>query len=103
MELNKIRNLSDDELKSEQAKAGEQLFRIRFQKSLGNQEGIKKLRGLKLDIARIQTIARERTLAEESKANPVVKNAAPAKSTRTARHKAAVSAAKSASKKVKKG
>ena len=40
----KIRNLSDDELKSEQAKAGEQLFRIRFQKSLGNTEGIKKLR-----------------------------------------------------------
>ena len=43
MELSKIRNLSDDELKSEQAKAGEQLFRIRFQKSLGNTEGIKKL------------------------------------------------------------
>jgi len=88
MELNKIRNLSDDELTSEQAKAGEQLFRIRFQKSLGNQEGIKKLRGLKLDIARIQTIARERTIAEERKTNPVVKNVAPAKSTRTARKKA---------------
>ena len=62
MELEKIRTLSDDELKSEQAKAGEQLFRLRFQKSLGNTEGIKKLRGLKLDIARIQTIAREREL-----------------------------------------
>jgi large subunit ribosomal protein L29 len=88
MELNKIRNLSDDELKGEQAKAGEQLFRIRFQKSLGNQEGIKKLRGLKLDIARIKTIARERTLSAEREANPVVKNLAPAKSTRTARKKA---------------
>jgi ribosomal protein L29 len=32
MEFEKIRNLSDDELKTEQAKAGEQLFRIRFQK-----------------------------------------------------------------------
>ena len=63
MELNKIRNLTDEELKSEQAKAAEQLFRIRFQKSLGNTEGIKKLRTLKLDIARIQTIARERELA----------------------------------------
>jgi large subunit ribosomal protein L29 len=88
MELNKIRNLSDDELKGEQAKAGEQLFRIRFQKSLGNQEGIKKLRGLKLDIARIKTIARERTLSAEREANPVVRNVAPAKSTRTARKKA---------------
>jgi large subunit ribosomal protein L29 len=88
MELEKIRTLNDEELKAEQAKAGEQLFRLRFQQSLGNQEGIKKLRGLKLDIARIQTVARERTLAAERAANPVVKNAAPAPSTRTARKKA---------------
>jgi len=88
MELKKIRGLSDDELKTEQAKAGEQIFRIRFQKSLGNQEGVKKLRVLKTDIARIKTIARERTLSAEREANPVVKNVAPAKSTRTARKKA---------------
>ena len=88
MELEKIRTLNEEELKAEQAKAGEQLFRLRFQQSLGNQEGIKKLRRLKLDIARIQTVARERTLSAERAANPVVKNAAPAKSTRTARKKA---------------
>ena len=98
MELSKIRNLSDDELKSEQAKAGEQLFRIRFQKSLGNTEGIKKLGTLKLDIARIKTITRERTLSAEREANPVVKHAAPAKSTRTARHQAKVASAKKAKK-----
>ena len=98
MELSKIRNLSDDELKSEQAKAGEQLFRIRFQKSLGNTEGIKKLGSLKLDIARIKTIARERTLSAEREANPVVKNVAPAKSTRTVRHQAKVASAKKAKK-----
>jgi large subunit ribosomal protein L29 len=98
MELTKIRSLSDEDLKSEQAKAGEQLFRIRFQKSLGNNEGIKKLRVLKTDIARIKTIARERTLSAEREANPVVKNAAPAKSTRTARHKAKVASAKKAKK-----
>jgi len=88
MELEKIRTLNEEELKTEQAKAGEQLFRLRFQQSLGNNEGIKKLRGLKLDIARIQTVARERTLSAERAANPVVKNVAPAKSTRTARKKA---------------
>ena len=49
MEFEKIRNLSDEELKGEQVKAAEQLFRIRFQKSLGNNEGIKKLRTLKLE------------------------------------------------------
>ena len=88
MELEKIRNLSDDELVSQQAKSAEQLFRLRFQKSLGNNEGIKKLRGLKLDIARIQTIARERTLATAKVASPAVVAKAPAASTRTARKKA---------------
>jgi large subunit ribosomal protein L29 len=78
MELNKIRNLSDDELKSEQAKAAEQIFRIRFQQGLGNTEGLKKLRTLKLDIARIKTVARERELAAGS--NDTVKVVAPAKS-----------------------
>jgi large subunit ribosomal protein L29 len=82
MELEKIRNLSDEELKSEQTKAAEQLFRIRFQKSLGNTEGIKKLRALKLDVARIKTVARERELSEKTGAQPVAAASAPAKSTR---------------------
>jgi large subunit ribosomal protein L29 len=60
MELDKIRGLSDEELKAEEAKAGEQLFRIRFAKSLGKQEGVGKIKTLKLDIARFKTIARER-------------------------------------------
>jgi large subunit ribosomal protein L29 len=66
MELEKIRGLSDEELKAEAAKAGEQLFRIRFAKSLGKQEGVGKIKSLKLDIARIKTIAKERTLAAGS-------------------------------------
>lgn len=65
MELNKIRDFSDDELKSEEAKAAEQLFRIRFASSLGKQEGMGKIRALKLDVARIKTIARERKLAAD--------------------------------------
>ena len=77
MELEKIRNLSDDELKSQEAKTAEQLFRLRFQQSLGNTEGVKKLRGLKLDIARIKTVARQRELATEKGAAP-----APAATTR---------------------
>ena len=88
MEFEKIRNLSDEELKSEQTKSAEQLFRIRFQKSLGNTEGVKKLRTLKLDVARIKTAERQRALAAEKAAHPVVANVAPAKSTRTARKKA---------------
>lgn len=88
MDFEKIRNLSDGELHAEHAKTAEQLFRIRFQKTLGNTEGLKKLGTLKLDIARIKTAQRQRELAAQKAANPVVANAAPAKSTRTARKKA---------------
>lgn len=63
MEIDKIRNMSDDELKNEEAKAAEQLFRIRFAKSLGKQEGIGKIKTLRLDIARFKTITKERSLA----------------------------------------
>jgi len=87
MEFEKINNLSDGELQTEQDKAAEQLFRISFQKSLGNTEGLKKLRPLKLDIARIKTVKRQRTLAAEKAANPIAATTAPLKSTRTARKK----------------
>ena len=63
MDIEKIRGLSDEELTSEEAKAAEQLFRIRFAKSLGKQEGVGKIQSLKLDIARFKTIAKERALA----------------------------------------
>ncbi len=63
MELEKIRGLSDEELKAEEAKTAEQLFRIRFAKSLGKQEGVGKIKSLRIDIARFKTIAKERVLA----------------------------------------
>ncbi len=65
MELEKIRSLSEEELKGETAKTAEQLFRIRFAKSLGKQDGVGKIRLLKQDIARLKTIARERQLGEQ--------------------------------------
>jgi large subunit ribosomal protein L29 len=62
MEVEKIRNLSDDELALEGRKAAEQLFRLRFQMKLGQTEGVKKLRELRKDVARIHTVSREREL-----------------------------------------
>ena len=88
MELAKIRELSDDDLKMQVTQAGEQLFRIRFQKSLGNLEGVKKLKTHKLEIAQVKTIQRERELNAAAEANPIVKRVAPAPSQRTARKKA---------------
>ena len=87
MELEKIRNLSDEELKS--SRPGRRAALPHPLPEVARQRrGLKKLRTLKLDIARIKTVARQRTLAAEKAANPVVANVAPAKSTRTARKKA---------------
>jgi len=62
MELEKIRNLSDAELAHQEKTAAEQLFRLRFQVSLGQNDGVKKLRQLRKEIAQIKTVARERDL-----------------------------------------
>ena len=62
MELEKIRNLSDDELTHHEKTSAEQLFRLRFQVSLGQNDGVKKLRQLRKEIAQIKTVARERAL-----------------------------------------
>ena len=62
MELAKIRNLSDAELLHQEKTAAEQLFRLRFQVSLGQNDGVKKLRQLRKEIAQIKTVTREREL-----------------------------------------
>jgi large subunit ribosomal protein L29 len=62
MELEKIRNLSDEELGHHEKTSAEQLFRLRFQVSLGQNDGVKKLRQLRKEIAQIKTVARERKL-----------------------------------------
>lgn len=87
MELEKIRNLSEGELRNHVSQASEQLFRIRFQKSMGNLDGLNKLKTHKLDIARVKTVQRERELKAQLEANPVVKASAPAPSQRTERKK----------------
>jgi large subunit ribosomal protein L29 len=62
MELAKIRNLSDEELAHQEKTSAEQLFRLRFQVSMGQNDGVKKLREMRKEIAQIKTIAREREL-----------------------------------------
>jgi large subunit ribosomal protein L29 len=62
MELAKIRSLSDEELQHQEKTTSEQLFRLRFQVSLGQNDGVKKLRQMRKEIAQIKTVAREREL-----------------------------------------
>ena len=63
MDAEKIRNLTDAELKQQEREMNDQLFKLKFQLSMGQSESLKKIRGLKKDIARIKTITRQRQTA----------------------------------------
>jgi large subunit ribosomal protein L29 len=60
MKADKVRNYTDDELVHQEKELGDQLFKLKFQLNMGQTESLKKIRGLRKDIARIKTIARER-------------------------------------------
>jgi large subunit ribosomal protein L29 len=88
METEKIRNLSDGELVEQERQAAEQLFRLRFQMKLGQNEGVKKVRELRKDVARIKTVARERALGLHGaapKSEPAAPTAKSKKSKKEAR------------------
>ena len=67
MKAEKVRNLTDDELLHQERELNDQLFRLKFQLNMGQTESLKKIRGLRRDIARVKTIARERELAASGK------------------------------------
>ncbi len=62
MDAEKIRNLTDAELKQQERELNDQLFRLKFQMRMGQTESLKKIRGLRKDIARVKTVARQRHL-----------------------------------------
>jgi large subunit ribosomal protein L29 len=58
----KLREMNHGELEVQQQELAEQIFRLRFQLSTGQAEGLKKLREAKRDLARIKTLLREAEL-----------------------------------------
>ena len=76
MELEKMRNLSDDELVHQEQTTSEQLFRLRFQVSMGQNDGVKKLRQLRKEIAQIKTVAKERELGIRGASKDTAKDVA---------------------------
>jgi len=60
MKPQEIRGLDDNELHRKLSEMDEQLFRLQFQMSMGQMEGLKKSRAMKKDRARMNTILRER-------------------------------------------
>jgi large subunit ribosomal protein L29 len=63
MKAEKIRNLTDVELQHQEKDLADQLFKLKFQMNMGQTESLKKIRGLRRDIARVQTVRREQELA----------------------------------------
>jgi len=70
MRAEKLRELDSDELRRQAAEMGEQDFRLRFQMSMGQTDGLKKVRGMRKDRARILTILRDREMHPESAPEP---------------------------------
>jgi large subunit ribosomal protein L29 len=60
MDAQKIRDLDDTELKHQLGEMDEQLFRLQFQMSTGQMDGLKKARAIRKDRARMKTVLSER-------------------------------------------
>jgi large subunit ribosomal protein L29 len=63
MKADKIRNLTEEELNHQERDLADQLFKLKFQLNMGQTESVKKIRGLRKDIARVKTILGERMRA----------------------------------------
>ncbi|HEV8385203.1 MAG TPA: 50S ribosomal protein L29 [Candidatus Acidoferrales bacterium] len=57
--VEKFRDMKLEELHLQERELAEQVFRLRFQLSSGQSEGLKKLREARKDLARVKTLLRE--------------------------------------------
>ncbi|MBL8232821.1 MAG: 50S ribosomal protein L29 [Bryobacterales bacterium] len=62
MTIDKIRDTDTKELQGQQKDMQDQMFRLRFQMSMGQMDGMKKYQELRKDRARILTVLRQREL-----------------------------------------
>ena len=63
MKVEKIRDTDSKEIEGQLRDMQEQLFRLRFQMTMGQTEGLKKYREMRKDKARMLTVLRERATA----------------------------------------
>jgi large subunit ribosomal protein L29 len=61
--VEKFREMNPNELEIRHRELSEQIFRLRFQLSSGQSEGLKKLREAKRDLARVNTLMRQAQLS----------------------------------------
>jgi large subunit ribosomal protein L29 len=67
MKAQKVRDLDTNDIERQLKEMDEQRFRLQFQKNMGQTDGLKKLRAMRKDKARMLTILRERELAGAKK------------------------------------
>jgi large subunit ribosomal protein L29 len=65
MKIKELNDLSPEELKHKEEELVDQLFKLRFQKSLGQLESPMKVKNVRRDIARIKTLLNRRPKATE--------------------------------------
>lgn len=65
MKARELRELSEDELQNKERELADQLFKLRFQHTLGQLENAMKLRNIRHDIARIKTVLKEKSRRKE--------------------------------------
>lgn len=63
--LEEFREKSKNELENTERELHEQVFRLRFQLTTGQTEGLKKLRETRKDLARVKTLLREAELRKK--------------------------------------
>ena len=64
-ELDKSRDMAEDELRAEASRLRESLFRLKFKLALGEVDAVKRIRQDKKSLSRIETIVRERPQASK--------------------------------------
>jgi large subunit ribosomal protein L29 len=67
MKKQDVRDLDDQDIQLKLKEIDEQMFRLHFQMSMGQMDGLKKVRQMKKDRARMLTVQRERQLVGEKK------------------------------------
>ena len=70
MKKDQLRGLDPAEMQHRLQEINEQSFRIRFQMSMGQPEGLRKLREMRRDRARLLTYLRERELETAAPGTP---------------------------------
>jgi large subunit ribosomal protein L29 len=63
--VEKFRQMNSEELVTQQTELAEQIFRLRFQLTTGQTEGVKRMREARKELARVKTLLREQELRKK--------------------------------------